>query len=94
VTLSIITGMSVNATSARTLANLGWEEIRLVAPVFVGDTLYAESEFLEKRLSQSRPTLGVVTCATRGRKADGTVFLTCRRTFLLPTREHPADEDY
>jgi len=70
------------------------EEIRLVAPVFVGDTLYAESEVLEKRLSRSRPTLGVVTCATRGRKADGTVFLTCRRTFLLPTREHPADEDY
>ena len=94
VTLSIITGMSVNATSARTIANLGWEEIRLVAPVFVGDTLYAESEFLEKRLSGSRPTLGVVTCATRGHKADGTLFLTCRRTFLIPTREHEGDENY
>ena len=80
--------------SARTVANLGWEEIRLLAPVFVGDTLYAESEFLERRLSASRPTMGIVTCATRGHKADGTVFLTCRRTFLLPTREHPADENY
>src|SRR5436853_2915379 len=69
VTLSIVTGMSVNSTSAKGLANLGWEEIRLLAPVFVGDTLYAESEFLKKRLSRSRPTLGVVTCATRGIKA-------------------------
>jgi itaconyl-CoA hydratase len=94
VTLSIVTGMSVNSTSARTVANLGWEEVRLLAPVFVGDTLYAESEFLEKRLSRSRPTLGLVTCATRGFKADATLFLTCRRTFLLPTREHPADESY
>jgi len=94
VTLSIVTGMSVNSTSARTIANLGWEEVRLVAPVFVGDTIYAESEFLEKRLSRSRPAQGLVTCATRGLKADGTVFLTCRRTFLLPTREHAGDESY
>ena len=93
VTLSIVTGMSVKSTSARGIANLGWEEVRLLQPVFVGDTLYAESEFLDKRLSRSRPTLGIVTCATRGLKADGTLFLTCRRSFLLPTREHPAGDD-
>jgi itaconyl-CoA hydratase len=92
VTLSIVTGMSVNSTSARGIANLGWEEVRLLQPVFVGDTLYAESEFLKKRLSRSRPTLGLVTCETRGSKADGTVFLTFRRTFLVPTREHALDE--
>jgi len=89
VTLSIVTGMSVHSTSFRTLANLGWDEVRLLAPVFAGDTLYAESEFLEKRLSRSRPAQGIVTCATRGFKADGTLFLTFKRTFLLPTREHP-----
>lgn len=92
VTLSIVTGMSVASTSGRGVANLGWEEIRLLEPVFVGDTLYAESEFLEKRLSRSRPSLGLVTCATRGLKADGTLFLTCKRTFLLPTREASIDE--
>lgn len=92
VTLSIVTGMSVNSTSFRTIANLGWDEVRLLAPVFAGDTLYAESEFLEKRLSRSRPAQGLVTCATRGFKADGTVFLTFKRTFLLPTREHAGDE--
>jgi itaconyl-CoA hydratase len=92
VTLSIVTGMSVRSTSALTIANLGWDEVRLLAPVFAGDTLYAESEFLEKRLSKSRPHQGLVTCATRGIKADGTVFLTFRRTFLLPTRGHGAAE--
>jgi len=92
VTLSIVTGMSVNSTSFRTLANLGWDEIRLLAPVFAGDTLYAESEFLEKRLSRSRPGQGLVTCATRGFKADGTLFLTCKRTFLLPVREGAGEE--
>ena len=92
VTLSIVTGMSVNSTSFRTIANLGWDEVRLLAPVFAGDTLYAESEFLEKRLSRSRPGQGLVTCATRGFKADGTLFLTCKRIFLLPTREHGGEE--
>lgn len=88
VTLSIVSGMSVPSTSAKGLANLGWDDIRLVVPVFVGDTVYAETEYLDKRPSESRPHQGIVSCATRGVKADGTLFLTCRRTFLLPTREH------
>lgn len=93
VTLSLVSGMSVNGTSAKTLANLGWDHIRLHHPVFVGDTVYAESEYLSKRLSQSRPNQGVVTVATRGIKADGTLFLSCERTFLVPTREHGLETD-
>ena len=93
VTLSIVAGMSVQSTSAKTLANLGWDNIRLLAPVFIGDTLYAESEFVEKRLSKSRPHQGVVTCDTRGIKADGTLFMTFRRSFLLPTRELGLEDD-
>ncbi len=93
VTLSIVAGMSVNSTSAKAIANLGWDKVRLLAPVFVGDTLYAESEFLSKRLSKSRPNQGIVTCATRGLKADGTVFLTYERTFLVPTRAGAIDSD-
>ena len=91
VTLSIIAGMSVSSTSAKAIANLGWDKVRLLHPVFVGDTLYAESEFLGKRLSESRPNQGIVTCATRGLKADGTVFLTCERSFLVPTRAGAID---
>lgn len=93
VTLSIVAGMSVQSTSAKGLANLGWDKIRLLAPVFAGDTVYAESQFLRKRLSRSRPHQGLVTCDTRGLKADGTLFLTFRRTFLLPTREHQLEDD-
>jgi itaconyl-CoA hydratase len=93
VTLSIIAGMSVQSTSAKGLANLGWDKIRLLAPVFAGDTVYAESEFLRKRLSKSRPSQGLVTCETRGAKADGTLFMTFRRTFLLPTRGHGIEDD-
>jgi itaconyl-CoA hydratase len=95
VTLCIVAGMSVPSTSAKGIANLGWDKIRLLAPVFAGDTIYAESEVLRKRLSRSRPTQGLVTCATRGLKADGTLFLTYRRTFLAPTRAHgPVDPNY
>lgn len=86
VTLSVVSGMSVNSTSAKAVANLGWKEIRLVAPVFVGDTIYAETEYLSKRLSESRPSQGIVTVMTRGTKTDGTLFLTAERSFLVPTR--------
>ena len=85
-TLSIIAGMSVRDLSERAVANLGWDRIRLTAPVFVGDTLYAESEVLSKRLSRSRPGEGVVTVETRGTKADGTVVITYERSFLIPLR--------
>ena len=65
------------------IANLGWKDIKLTAPVFVGDTIYAESEVLDKRASNSRPTQGIVTVKTTGRKADGTVFMTYERSFLV-----------
>lgn len=83
VTFSIVSGMSLASTSARGIANLGWEQITLSAPVFAGDTLYAESEVLEKRLSKSRVGQGIVTVKTRGLKSDGTVILTCKRSFLI-----------
>jgi len=89
VTFSIVNGMSVSTLSAKAIANLGWDKVRLLAPCFAGDTLYAESTVLSKRLSESRKHQGIVTCETRGLKADGTLFLTCERTFLVPTLDHP-----
>jgi acyl dehydratase len=88
-TLSIVTGMSVADVSAKAIANLGWSKVELTAPVFVGDTIYADSEVLSKRLSQSRPGQGVVTVRTRGLKSDGTVFLVFERSVLVPTRAVP-----
>jgi itaconyl-CoA hydratase len=92
VTFSIINGMTVSTLSARAIANLGWDKVRLLAPCFAGDTIYAESTVLSKRLSQSRSGQGIVTCETRGLKADGTLILTCERTFLVPTRDHDQRE--
>jgi itaconyl-CoA hydratase len=85
-TLSIVTGMTVRDTSQRAIANLGWTDIKMPAPVFVGDTLYAASEILEKRESKSRPHQGIVRFSTTGRKQDGTVVMTYERTILVPKR--------
>lgn len=91
-TLSLVAGMSVSDTSQKAIANLGWTDIALTAPVFVGDTIYAESEVLEKRESRSRPTQGIVRIATRGLKADGTVFMSFERNMLVPKRGHAVDD--
>ena len=91
-TLAMVAGMSVSDLSQKAVANLGWDKIRLVAPVFAGDTIYAESEVLETRASKSRPHQGIVTVRTTGTKADGTVFMTYERSFLVPTRGHAADD--
>ena len=87
-TLSIVVGMSVSDVSQKAIGNLGWNDIRLTAPVFAGDTIYAESEVIAKRESASRPTQGIVTVRTTGKKADGTTFMTFERTVLVPKRGH------
>jgi itaconyl-CoA hydratase len=91
-TLSIVAGMSVSDVSQKAIGNLGWNDIRLTAPVFIGDTIYAESEVLDKRESAKRPTQGVVTVKTIGKKADGSVFMTYERTVLVPKRGHAVDD--
>src|SRR3546814_16626436 len=82
-TLSIVAGMSVSDLSQKAIANLGWTDIKLTAPVFNGDTIYAESEVLDKRESKSRPNQGIVSVKTTGKKADGTVFMTYERPMLV-----------
>ena len=85
-TLSMVVGMSVADVSRAAIANLGWNDIRLPAPVFVGDTLYARSEVLAARLSASRPNAGVVTVKTIGRNQRNEVVIEFQRTMLLPGR--------
>jgi len=90
-TLSIVVGMSVSDVSQKAVGNLGWNDIKLTAPVFCGDTVYAESAVLGKRESASRPTQGIVTVRTVGKKADGTLFISFERTVLVPKRGHEID---
>ena len=91
-TLSMVAGMSVSDLSQKTIANLGWDKIRLSAPVFVGDTIYAQSEILARRESKSRPTAGIVTARTIGTKAHGAQFMSYERTFLIPRVGHAVDD--
>ena len=85
-TLALLTGMSVRTVSAKVVANLGWDKVRAIAPVFAGDTLYAETRVLSVRESRSRPGQGIVTVETAGRNQDGTVVMTFERTMLVYTR--------
>jgi len=93
-TLAIVVGMSVADVSQNAVANLGWTDIRMPAPVFNGDTLYAESTVLSKRDSKTRPNQGIVNVATRGWKQDGTTVMTFNRTVLVHRRGHaPQDRN-
>jgi len=85
-TLAIVTGMSVADVSQHAIANLGWTDIVMPAPVFNGDTLYAETSVLEKRESKSRPGQGIVSVATRAWKQDGATVMTFKRSILVPKR--------
>ena len=87
-TLALVTGQSVTDVSQNVMANLGWDEVRLPAPVFEGDTIYSESEVLSVRESGSRPNVGVVTVRTRGYNQDGVVVITFKRTLLVYKRSH------
>ena len=91
-TLALLIGMSVSDCSQKTVANLGMDEVKFTAPVFAGDTLYAESEVLSKRESKSRPGQGIVEIRTTGRNQRGEVVSTFKRTMLIPARGHAVED--
>ena len=85
-TLAIVTGLSVPDVSQNAVANLGWDNVRLVAPVFAGDTLYASSEVVDVRPSRSRPGQGVVRVRTRGFNQRDETVIEFERTVLVYSR--------
>lgn len=88
-TLALVAGLTVPDTSENAVANLGWTDIRLPNPVFVGDTLWAESEILATRASRSKPDLGIVSIRSRGINQRGEVVIEYLRTFMIPRRGAP-----
>ena len=82
-TLALVTGLSVADVSERGV-NLGWDEVRLLKPVFAGDTIRAETEVLSKRKSQSRPEAGIVRVRTRGFNQRDEVVISFERSIMLP----------
>ncbi len=91
-TVAVMVGMSVTDVSQKAIANLGWNEIKLTHPLFVGDTLTAESEVLAKRESKSRPNAGIVSVKTRGFNQDDKVVCEFERTMLIAKRGFDVEE--
>ena len=85
-TIALVTGQSVTDVSQNVMANLGWDDVRLPAPVFEGDTIYSQSEVLEARESRSRPNAGIVTVRTTGYNQEGTTVITFKRTVMVYKR--------
>jgi acyl dehydratase len=83
--------MSVADISGRAIANLEYEEIKHVGPVFHGDSIYAESRVLDKRESVGKPDRGVVYIETKGFNQRKELVLTLKRRVLVPKK--PARSD-
>lgn len=90
-TLALVLGLSVADTTQAGAVNLGWTEIRLPHPVFVGDTIWSETEVTSVRESKSRPADGIVGVRTRGINQRSEVVCEFSRTFLVPKRAAAVD---
>lgn len=91
-TVALLVGMSVTDVSQKAIANLGWGDIKMTHPLYAGDTLYGESEVMEKRESASRPGAGIVTVKTTGFNQDGKVVCTFVRTMLIAKQGHSVED--
>lgn len=87
-TLALVVGMSVPDVSENGMANLGWEDVKLPNPVFVGDTLYCETEVLSKRESKSYPNAGIVQVRSRGINQNGKVVINLTRSMMIYKQGH------
>ncbi len=85
--------MTVADVSGKAIANLATDELSHPAPVFHGDTLFAESEVLEVRPSASKPDRGVVRVHTRAYKQDGTLVAEFKRAVLVPRSPEAIEGD-
>ena len=84
--VALVLGLSVSDMSQNAVANLGWTNIELTHPLYVGDTLYADSVVTEARPSTSRPDVGIIGCHTTGYNQDGRVILGFDRSVMIARR--------
>lgn len=89
-TLSLMVGISVGDTTlGTTVANLGFDEVRFLKPVFVGDTLHVVTEVNSMRESQSRTGQGIVTFLHRAYNQRDEEVANCKRIALMLKRPAP-----
>ena len=93
-TVAIVLGISVIDMSQNAVANLGWNEIKLTNPVFVGDTIYAESICTAVRESSSKPEMGIISMFTRGLNQEGVEIVTWNRSVMIPKRSSGIGQNY
>jgi acyl dehydratase len=92
-TLSLMMGLTVNDTTLGTTAgNLGFETIVFPKPVFIGDTITAETEILGRRTSRSRPAYGIVEFEHRARNQRDEIVVSCRRAGLITRQDSDHEE--
>ena len=83
-TLGVAVGLSVGETTlGTTVGNLGFEKIEFPRPVFHGDTIYSETEIVDKRESKSRPQWGIVTFEHRAKNQRGELVMRARRQAMM-----------
>lgn len=92
-TLAVVLGLSVADTSENALANLEWTSVKMPHPVFAGDTLWAESEILSVRESESRKNAGIIGVRTRGINQNARVVIEFSRAFMVYKRDTPETRD-
>jgi len=92
-TLALVTGLTVPDTSENAAANLAWTDIKLPKPVFVGDTVWAESEITALRESKSNQSVGIVSMRCRGINQRHEVVIEFLRTFMVYRRGAPEVQD-
>ena len=85
-TLALVTGMSVNDISQNGI-NLEWISIDTGEPLYIGETVYAQSEVVDVRSSKSKPGQGIVTVKTTGYTQSGKVVLELKRSILVYKKE-------
>lgn len=93
-TVALVLGLSVIDMSQNAVANLGWTDIKLTYPVYVGDTLYAESIVLDKRESKKRPNMGIITMKTRALNQHGDEVVSYKRSVMVPKLESGIGQNY
>ena len=80
---SLVVGLTVMDISGKAIANLDYENIKHLAPTFIGDTLYARTKILDKRLSKKNPDRGIVYVETIGYNQNGVDVISFRRHVLV-----------
>jgi acyl dehydratase len=91
-TIAIVAGMGVADVSENGFA-LGWDEIKLPNPLFAGDTLYSQSEVVDKRESKSKPQWGIVKVRTRGIQQEGKVVIDYVRSVMVWKKAYAPAKD-